>query len=84
MRIHPLSDLHNEFAPFTAEVRDADIVILAGDIDLGVRGIEWARQAFDCPVLSHSGIPVGLTTRFEGDDALSAPHRGYCRACVTL
>ena len=51
MRIHPLSDLHNEFAPFTPEVRDADVVILAGDIDLGVRGIEWARQAFDCPVL---------------------------------
>ena len=51
MRIHPLSDLHNEFAPFTPEVTDADVVILAGDIDLGVRGIEWARQAFDCPVL---------------------------------
>lgn len=40
MRIHPLSDLHNEFAPFTPKVRDADVVILAGDIDLGVRGIE--------------------------------------------
>lgn len=23
MQIHPLSDLHNEFAPFTPEVRDA-------------------------------------------------------------
>ena len=51
MRIHPLSDLHNEFAPFTPEVRDADVIILAGDIDLGVRGIEWARLAFDCTVL---------------------------------
>lgn len=51
MRIHPLSDLHNEFALFTPEVSDADVVILAGDIDLGTRGIEWARQAFHCPVL---------------------------------
>lgn len=51
MRIHPLSDLHNEFNPFTPEVTDADVVILAGDIDLGTRGIEWARKTFDCPVL---------------------------------
>ncbi|MBA1239936.1 serine/threonine protein phosphatase [Pseudomonas kunmingensis] len=51
MRIHPLSDLHNEFAPFTPKVSDADVVILAGDIDLGTKGIEWARQEFDCQVL---------------------------------
>lgn len=37
MRIYPLSDLHNEFSPFTPGVTDADVVILAGDIDLGVR-----------------------------------------------
>lgn len=51
MRIHPLSDLHNEFAPFTPAVTDADVVILAGDIDIGTQGIDWARQVFDCPVL---------------------------------
>lgn len=51
MRIHPLSDLHNEFSPFTPEVSEADVVILAGDIDLGTRGIEWAKQAFECPVV---------------------------------
>ena len=51
MRIHILSDLHNEFEVFTPEVHDADLVILAGDIDLGIRGIEWARTAFTCPVL---------------------------------
>jgi len=53
MKIHILSDLHNEFLrngrlnslhkwsgciPDT----DADIVILAGDIDTGTRGAEWA------------------------------------------
>lgn len=65
MRIHPLSDLHNEFAPFTPEVRDADVVILAGDIDLGTQGIEWARQAFDCPVLYVPGNHEFLAPRVE-------------------
>jgi len=51
MRIHLLSDLHNEFTPFKPEVTNADVVVLAGDIDLGTRGIEWAKQAFACPVL---------------------------------
>ncbi|MCJ0878009.1 metallophosphoesterase [Pseudomonas sp. JI-2] len=51
MRIYPLSDLHIEFAPFTPKVSDADVVILAGDIDLGTKGIEWARQEFNCQVL---------------------------------
>lgn len=51
MRIHPISDLHNEFRQFQPEVADADVVILAGDIDIGTQGIDWARQVFDCPVL---------------------------------
>lgn len=51
MRIHLLSDLHNEFSPFTPVVRDADVVILAGDIDVKARGLEWARQEFHCNVL---------------------------------
>ena len=53
MKIHILSDLHNEFLrngkhnpahqwegviPDT----DADVVLLAGDIDTGTQGIEWA------------------------------------------
>src|SRR5690606_10255710 len=29
----------------------ADVVILAGDIDVGMRGLLWAEQAFHCPVL---------------------------------
>ena len=51
MRIHILSDLHNEFGqPFVPVVHDVDLVILAGDIDVKTRGIEWARQTFSCPV----------------------------------
>ena len=51
MRIHLLSDLHNEFSPFVPEPLDCDLVILAGDIDLKSRGVEWAKQAFSVPVL---------------------------------
>lgn len=51
MRIHLLSDLHNEFDLFEPEVRDADIVILAGDINVKTRGVEWAKNTFTCPVL---------------------------------
>ena len=51
MRIHLLSDLHNEFDLFEPEVRDADVVILAGDINVKTRGVEWAKNTFTCPVL---------------------------------
>lgn len=51
MRIHLLSDLHNEFEHFAPKVTDADVVILAGDIDVKLRGVEWARQVFSAPVL---------------------------------
>lgn len=51
MRIHLLSDLHHEFSPFSPQVPDADVVILAGDIDVKTRGVAWAKQAFSGPVL---------------------------------
>ncbi len=52
MRIHILSDLHGEFAPFEPPVTNADIIILAGDIQVKQRGVEWARAQFsEKPVL---------------------------------
>jgi Icc-related predicted phosphoesterase len=52
MRLHILSDLHLEFAPFTAPAVQADAVILAGDIGNGHDGLEWALKAFvDRPVV---------------------------------
>lgn len=51
MRIHLLSDLHNEFSPFIPEPLDCDVVILAGDIDVNTRAVDWARQSFSVPVL---------------------------------
>ena len=49
MKLLVLSDLHVEFAPFVpdpAAVDAVDVVVLAGDIHQGVRGMAWARQAF--------------------------------------
>ncbi|MDM8559733.1 metallophosphoesterase [Candidatus Parabeggiatoa sp. HSG14] len=46
MKIHILSDLHLEFASFNPPKTNADIVVLAGDIHLGQKGLEWAKEFF--------------------------------------
>jgi predicted phosphodiesterase len=46
VRLHVLSDLHLEFGPVALPDVDADAVVLAGDISVGLRGIEWASRAF--------------------------------------
>lgn len=51
MRIHLLSDLHNEHDTYQPSTVDADIVVLAGDIDVKARGVEWAKRVFKHPVL---------------------------------
>lgn len=51
MRIHVLSDLHLDFSPYTPQVTAANVVILAGDIHIKGRSVEWAQQAFETPVL---------------------------------
>lgn len=51
MKLHILSDLHLEHAPFTLPKTDADVVILAGDIDVGSQGVFWASKQFDVPVV---------------------------------
>jgi len=51
MRIGVLSDLHREFGSVDLPTVAADVVILAGDIDRGIKGVVWARQA-------SPGIPV--------------------------
>ncbi len=55
MRIYVLSDLHLEFTPFVPPSVDADVVILAGDIDIGTRGLAWAQRTFACPILYVAG-----------------------------
>lgn len=46
MRLHILSDLHIDYSVYEPRVVDADVIVLAGDICLGTRGIAWARQAW--------------------------------------
>ena len=51
MKVHILSDLHLEAASFVPPITHADVIILAGDIGVGCQGIEWARDAFEVPVI---------------------------------
>jgi len=50
MKIQLFSDLHLEHShrhpPFALPAIDADVVVLAGDIDNGTRAIDWAEKTF--------------------------------------
>lgn len=46
MKLHILSDLHIEFEPFSPLVTNADVIILAGDIHIGRKGVDWAKHYF--------------------------------------
>lgn len=46
MKILIFSDLHLEFGPFDPPQTEADIVVLAGDIHTGLKGLEWAKKSF--------------------------------------
>ena len=76
MRIHVMSDLHLEFGEFTPPETNADVVILAGDIHLGTRGIEWAQRTFgDKPVIYIAGIRYGIPISFP---------RRFCRGSTMV
>jgi predicted phosphodiesterase len=52
MKIRVLSDLHLEFHDWNPPDAEADVIVLAGDIHSGTRGVEWARRQFPVtPVL---------------------------------
>jgi Icc-related predicted phosphoesterase len=52
MKLHTLSDLHIEFKPFNPPATSADVIILAGDIHVGTKGLNWAKENFgDKPVI---------------------------------
>lgn len=49
MKLAVLSDLHLEISswePPARTLRDADVIVLAGDIGMTTHGLHWARQAF--------------------------------------
>jgi predicted phosphohydrolase len=51
MRLYVLSDIHAEFEPFLPSQVEVDAVILAGDINHGLKGLEWAATRF-------AGVPT--------------------------
>ena len=52
MKLHILSDIHIEFSPFHIPATDADVIILAGDIGIGIDGVAWAiEQDIGKPVI---------------------------------
>lgn len=55
MKLHILSDLHFEFQkwPRSIDVNaiDADVTILAGDIGVGLHGLQWALDHIERPVI---------------------------------
>ncbi|KON48577.1 hypothetical protein AL013_02395 [Mariprofundus ferrooxydans] len=55
MRIRVLSDIHLEDGDFDVPDVEADVVVLAGDIGVGVEGILWAKESFDLPVVYVAG-----------------------------
>ena len=76
MKLHVLSDLHTEFADFSPPETGADIVILAGDIGVGLGGIEWAVRRFPrAPVIyvpgnhEYYGHDIGLTDELKSTAA---------------
>jgi len=52
LKIQLLSDLHLEFKALKLPSSEADVIVLAGDIDIGSKGLGWARTTFpDKPVI---------------------------------
>lgn len=51
MKIHLISDIHLEFGGLVYEPPECDVVILAGDIGIGLDGLTWAQETFSTPVI---------------------------------
>lgn len=71
MKIRYMSDLHFEFhdtPPDAVEPIGEDVVVLAGDVHNGVRGILWAQGAF-------AQRPVVYVCRDDGREGRPELHR---------
>lgn len=80
MKIQIFSDLHLGFAQFEPASSGADVVILAGDIDIKSRGVVWANEVFQCPVIyvcgnhEYYGGHLDHTLRKMNDAAMPHVH----------
>ncbi|KQQ53634.1 serine/threonine protein phosphatase [Pseudomonas sp. Leaf127] len=55
MKLLIYSDLHLEFVDFQPPAVQADLVVLAGDISVRSRGVTWATETFNAPVIYACG-----------------------------
>ena len=68
MKVHLLSDLHQEFAEYQPNPVPADLIILAGDTHTGLNGIRWAQKTFpDKPVIYIAGNHEYYGKNFHGN-----------------
>jgi hypothetical protein len=57
MKLHLLNDLHIEFGDFAPPATDADVVILAGDISVGLDALPWIDRCFPArPVIRRAPL----------------------------
>jgi Icc-related predicted phosphoesterase len=81
-----MSDLHNEFTDYKWQIpnADSDIIVLAGDIGNGLRGVTWAieqSQRLEKPIL----MVFGNHEYFECDLSLIDRAREACEeSAVTI
>lgn len=54
MRIHYFSDIHLEFGPLVLPEVEADVVVAAGDIGIGLQGLHWLAR-LERPVVYVAG-----------------------------
>lgn len=77
MRIGVLSDLHLSNAgahPCPAQV--GDVMVLAGDISIGLQGVAWAKTVFNCPVVY---VPGNHEYYGQDMETLDGQLQEYCR-----
>lgn len=77
MKIGILSDLHlrrTDASPCPAQ--SGDVMVLAGDISVGVAGVAWAKAVFTCPVIYVPGNHEYYGQKF---DKLDGELQEYCR-----
>ncbi len=52
MKLQLFSDLHLEFDAFEARIDNTDVAVFAGDIHVGIKGIEWLQRfKMDTPII---------------------------------
>jgi len=71
MKIHILSDIHLEDGDFEVPDVDADVVVLAGDIGVGVQGVQWVMDSFDMPVVYVAGNHEFHDSAFTMDEHIA-------------